>query len=421
MTIVMIAVTMLSAQASGAEVPDVLVIRLHGEVTSATASYLQRELDRAEDMGIPVIIDIDTFGGLAKAAFDISEILLGAEVETTAYVSGKAISAGVILTMSCDHVAMVPNAYIGATEPVPYSEKSLSVVKGTLQTVAENKGRPVDVILAMADKRDIVEGYSTEGELLTLSASQALELGISDVTADDLDDVMVAFQLGTDYVFAEFTTADRFARFLTSSTVLSILLTLGFMLIIVEIYTAGFGVAGFGAIVCFALYFFGGALAGTTEWWSIVLFVAGAVFLGIEMVIPGFGVFGITGIIMALLGIVFSAKSLSHGVLLVGIGVVASGIMIPIFGKIFGRSKLFDRLVNSEQQTQAEGYTAANDESPLLGAVGTVINPLHPAGIVKIDGQRIDVVSYGTFIDVGKQVRVVEVKGSRIIVDLLEE
>ena len=151
---------------------DVYVIKLYGEVNDAMVSYLKRELQTAEENNQTVIIDIDTLGGLVKSADAIVNTLLNSPVETTAFVSGKAISAGVLLTISCDNVAMAPSSYIGAAEPVDTagnpisSEKVLSYVKGIMSTAAIEKGRPEKVILAMTDKRIVIDGYSQEGELL---------------------------------------------------------------------------------------------------------------------------------------------------------------------------------------------------------------------------------------------------------------
>lgn len=401
-----------------ADEASTFVISLHGEVNDAMASYLERELKVAQGLGVQAIIDIDTWGGQVISADKISSILMDTPVETTAFVSGKAISAGVVLTISCDNVAMAPDSYIGAAEVVPFSEKGLSVVKGLLSTIAQSQKRPEEVILAMADKRIVIDGVSKEGELLTLSSLQAKEQGICDEICNDINEVLKVFDLGNDYQRAQYTTADKVASAITSSIALNIFFTLGFALVILEIFTVGFGVAGFGAIICFALYFFGGVIAGITQWWAIVLFVAGGVSLAIEMAVPGFGVFGFTGLVLSLLGLIFSASSIEQFATMVVITIIVCAILIPICIIVFGKIKIWDKVINSENQTVDAGYTATDESNEsLIGRVAIVITPLRPSGIIRIDNKRMDAVSRGDYIEVGKEVEIVEIKSCSLVVD----
>ncbi len=97
-----------------------------------------------------------------------------------------------------------------------------------------------------------------------------------------------------------------------------------------EIFTAGFGVAGTLSIVCFVMYFFGGIIAGTADWWSVVLFAAGIGFLIAEMFIPGFGIFGIAGIIMFILGLLFSSSSFDQFINRFAIAIGICIVAVPI-------------------------------------------------------------------------------------------
>ena len=94
----------------------------------------------------------------------------------------------------------------------------------------------------------------------------------------------------------------KIAQFLTSMEVASLLLLIGMIAVVIEIFAPGFGLPGIIGIVCFSLYFGGNFLAGNTEWWAVLLFIIGLVLLGIEMAVPGFGIFGISGIIAVLAG-----------------------------------------------------------------------------------------------------------------------
>lgn len=404
------------------DVSDVYVINLHGEVNDAMVSYLERELENAENNNQLVIIDIDTWGGLLDSADKITNILLNTPVETTAYVSGKAISAGVILTISCDNVAMASSAYIGAAEPVVPSaneeqkRKVLSAWKGMLSTAAIENSRPEDIILSMADPDITIDGYSKEGELLTLSSQQALDLGVSDALCNNLSEVIDSFKLGQTYETAPHTLSDKVASLLTSSTAMSVLFTLGFAFMILEIFTAGFGVAGVVSIICFALYFFGGFIAGSAQLWAIGLFVLGVVALLIEMFIPGFGIFGITGLIMCLLGLVFSAESIEQFATRAGLAMLVCAALIPIFIKIFGKIKLFDKIANNETQSVKEGYVINQASDEIIGKKAIVVTDLRPIGIIEMDGKRMDAFSGEGFIGKGDDVVITGKKSSSVIV-----
>ena len=399
---------------------DVYVIELHGQVNDAMASYLERELNVAIQNNQSVIIDIDTWGGIINSADKITNILLNSPVETTAFVSGKAISAGVILTISCDNVAMASSSYIGAAEPVSYSEKVpekiLSAWKGILSTAAIENNRPEDVILAMADSRITVEDYSQEGELLTLSARQALDLGVSDAVCDNLQDVIEQFNLGQTYSIAPRSLSDKAASALTSSAALTLFFTLGFAFMILELFTAGFGVAGFISIACFALYFSAGFIAGTAQWWAIGMFILGVIALIIEIIIPGFGVFGISGIILCLLSLIFSANSLEQFTKHAGIAIIVCAVLIPICIKIFGKIKVFDKIANKEEQKVSEGYVINQASNDIIGKSALVVTDLRPIGIVELDGKRMDAFSGEGFIQKGGTVVITGKKSSSVIV-----
>lgn len=397
-------------------IADVYVIKLHGEVTDAMASYLEREIEVAHQNNRNVIIDIDTFGGYLVSADKIINILLNAPIETTAFVSGKAISAGVALTISCDNVAMASSAYMGAAEPIPFSEKTLSAWKGMLSTAAIEKNRPENVIHAMADSRITIDNYSNEGELLSLSSSQATQLGVCDYVCDDISAVVKHFKLGSTFEYATYSMSDKAASVITSTVAMNIFFSLGFALAIIEVFTAGFGVAGALSILCFVLYYFGGIIAGSAQWWSIALFIAGAMAIIIEMFVPGFGIFGIAGIVLCTLGLVFSSSSIDEFAQRAGIAMIVGVVLIPICIAIFGKVKVFDRVINSEVQSIEKGYTVSKVKDYMIGQEAIVINALRPIGIVEINDKRMDAFSEDGYIEQGKTVIVIGKKSSSVIV-----
>ena len=415
-----IAIVILPQGLAQAQDERAVVINMHGEINEALVAYLDRELQNAEESGAEVvIIDIDTWGGFINSAQTIHDILSQTPLPTIAYISKKAISAGVMVAISCDKIVMTPGSHSGAAETIPNTEKELSAWVGMLTAAAEETGRPVDVVKAMADKRVIVEGLSEEGELLDITAQKAVEYGYADIVSTSYEDALSAFGY-SDYetVIAEVSTADKAARFLTSTTALSILFSAGVFFMIMELFTAGFGLFGILSIVCFALYFFGGVIAGYTEWWAVALFILGAVFFVIEIMIPGFGIFGILGIVLTLLGLMFSAKSLRDFVIQAGITLAICAVSVPIMYKLFGRLKVFDKIILKHGETNEEGYMAPSQQTiGALGKTGTTVTMLRPSGMAVIDGRRMDVLSHEGIIEPGVEIRVIDTSGNRVVVE----
>ena len=120
-----------------------------------------------------------------------------------------------------------------------------------------------------------------------------------------------------------------------------------------------------------------------------MLFIFGAVFLVIEIIIPGFGIFGIVGIVLTLLGLMFSARSIQDFIFRGGIALIVCVVSIPIFFKIFGGLKLFDKIILKHGETSDMGYLAPSEHTlSVLGKTGKTATVLRPAGMAVIDGRR---------------------------------
>jgi membrane-bound serine protease (ClpP class) len=198
---------------------------------------------------------------------------------------------------------------------------------------------------------------------------------------------------------------------------LSILFYAGVFFMILELFTAGFGMFGIISIICFVIYFFGGVIAGYTEWWSLVLFILGIIAIAIELTIPGFGVFGAVGIVLVLLGLMFSARTMQEFFTRAGIAIIICIVSIPIMIKLFGRLKLFDKIVNKSVEATEEGYTVPKKERvDILGMTGITKTPLRPSGMAFINDKLFDVLSIEGFVDSGVNIKVIETSGNRIIV-----
>ena len=403
------------AQASSGEV---ILIEVTGEVNAAMTAYIGDAIDEAEATGSPVVLVLDTYGGQILEADSIKEILLDASVPVSCYITRNALSAGTLIAISCEHIIMAPGAVIGAAETIPNDEKTLSTWTGILTSAAEARGRDVQVVAAMADSDIVIEGVTEAGSLLTLSASKALELGISDGTAQTQEEALSLLGYTGETVQEQSMSFPVLAaQFLTSTTVMSILFIAAIICMGIEIFTPGFGVFGVLSIVCFGLYFGGNYIAGFAEWWSIALFLAGVVLLGIEVVVPGFGIFGILGIICIVAGMVFATRDFMTFLIVLGVGILGGAIGLPLIYLLLKKLGLLRKLALGNDMLPEEGYVSHTHTQNLVGKTGEAASDLRPAGIAIIDGVRQNVMSSGAYIEKGAAIVVVEHTPGRIVVE----
>lgn len=401
---------------------NVMLLEVKGEVNAAMASYIQDAIDEAEAANQPVVLIIDTYGGQILEADNIKQTLLDAKVPVDCYITRNALSAGVLISISCERIVMAESAVIGAAETIPNDEKTLSTWVGILESAAEARGRDTNIVAAMADKRKIIEGVTEKDSLLTLGAEKALELRFSHGTASSKEKALALLGYdGYNIVEHGMSFPVRAAQFLTSTPVMTILFMAAIICMGIEIFTAGFGAFGIISIICFVLYFFGGFLAGFAEWWSIALFVIGLVLLGIEIAVPGFGVFGILGFISIAAGMMFAARNITTFLIVLGIGLLSAIILLPILFKLFKRMGLLRKLSLGDNMLVEEGYVSHEHIPSLLGKKGTALTVLRPAGAAKIDGIRYSVISSGAYIEKGSEVIVIEHTPGRVVVDIADD
>lgn len=397
---------------------SVYIVAVDGEITPAIASFLQDAIIAANQEGaVGILIEISTLGGRVDSAVDMRDAIFSSRLPVAVYVRDRAISAGALISIAADTLIMAPGSHIGAAEPIPNEPKILAFVSGEFRTTAEKTGRDPQIAMAMVDKSIAIEGLVDAGEILDLTANEAYQAGFSDFLASDRNEAMKimgwenAVRVEADQNFKY-----QIAQFLTSYEVASILLMLGMIGLVAELFIPGFGIAGFLGVACFVLYFAGGLIAGNTEWWSVIVFIAGIILLIMEIAAPGFGVFGITGIILLLVGIVFAAPNLSQGIGTLLIAMAAAIISVPVFFRFFGRTKFARKLVLTTAETSDSGYSPAKSREDLLGKIGIAQTDLRPSGSVIIDGNRVDAVADGEFIVRGTEVQVIKVDGIKVIV-----
>jgi membrane-bound serine protease (ClpP class) len=339
-----------------------------------------------------------------------------------AYVNPNAISAGAYLALAADAIYMTPGSTIGAAEPRylglgEVDEKALSFWEKEMAGMAERRGRDPIIASAMVRKEIIVEDLVQEGVLLTLTASEAYDVGYSEGTVNSRSELLEQIGLpDAEWRPIESRVSDTLVSWTTNPVVGTILLMIGIGGLILEVITAGFGAAGIVSMAAFAMYFGGNIAAGMAEYWVLVLFVFGIALMLVEAFMPGFGVFGVSGLISTLVSIVLAAVSVQTGMVMLLVSFLLAGVFSFFSFRFFARRGALRHIILSEEERVELGYTAPLDQKNLVGLEGVALTTLRPSGTAEIEGRRIDVVSDGAYIPAGDKLIVDRVEGVRVIV-----
>ena len=366
-------------------------------------------------------------------------------------------------------------------------EKALSYVRSTIETTAERQGHNEHIAVAMVDKKRVLvrlsdgrilsyrpdifedkkedgeemEVISAEGELLTLTTDQALEYGFAHGRADTFEELLAMYriveidgirkalteeaiaqkqeELGTESVWfvkslegaatdeARVSLADRIVIFLTSPLISSLLLSFGMLGLWIEIQSPGFGVPGMIGLLCLGIFFGGHMLSQIDAQWAALAFVLGLALILVEVfVLPGFGVAGISGIILMFGGIFYvfkSAYQFETAILAFSSVIVLTAAFVIATFCFFPKTRAWKHFALATEMSSDIGFHSAGDEDyqSYVGQTGTAITPLRPAGTIRLAGKRVDVLTAGDFIPSETAVKVIEVEGSKVFVEALDE
>lgn len=397
----------------------VRVVRISGEIDAAGTALVRRSLQAAEDAGnTAFIVEINTLGGEVDSALKIRDMLQQTNIPTIAYVTSRAWSAGALIALSCRHLVMAPGSSIGAAEPIPATEKNIAALKAEFSAAATATGKNSRLAEAMVDKTMGYYGYADEGQILALSDVQAKTVNLSDGTAASEEAVLGLYSLGDAVIVSdELEARDMFMGILQSRVVRVLLVALIFSALVVEIKMGGIG-AGLGVAVLMGLLLLGG---GDESWLDslklLALFVLGAVFIGIELVTPAVGVFGLAGVVMVFGSLFFMLGADVQAVYILAGGIAVAVVLFAVLGKRLPKSRFLAGVTLKDRSTRERGYSSQEDKSEYVGRRGRTITILRPSGTVRIGRERVDAVSHGDFIDKDTDIRVVQVEGTRVIVE----
>jgi hypothetical protein len=242
--------------------PPVHRVQVTGTIEMGLAPYVARALREAEEAGAAaVVLDLDTPGGRVDAAWEIIDAVRDAGLPVYAYVNRRALSAGAMIALSAEALYMRPGSTIGAATPITgegrkASEKMVSAMRSEFRALAEERGFDPRIAEAMVDEEVEVEGVVPAGKLLTLTTVEALELGVATSEVQDYAALLAAVGLGgADTVDSRPNWAEQIVRFLTNPMVAPLLLSLGFLGLLIEIRTPTFGLAGTVGLLSLGAFF----------------------------------------------------------------------------------------------------------------------------------------------------------------------
>lgn len=356
----------------------IYVVPIQDVIDLGIPSLVSRGISLAESNNADMIIfDIDTFGGRVDAATQIKDSISSTNIETIAFINRRAISAGSLISLSCDKIYMTDGATIGATSVVDMSgskqsEKSQSYMREEMAATAEKSGKNPNIARGMVDeelsfeylvvdgdslKVDDIEGRK-EGKLITLTTELALKYGIADGKGETIEELLSSLEINEyDIITVDENWSENVVRILTNPTVSSLLTTFGTIGVISELYSAGWGIGGTIGIICLTLALGAGYLTQLASSTDILIILLGILLLFVEAVaIPGFGIFGITGIIILFYGfylLLIPDIPVSPEVYSEALDGFSWAIVVGIFGIIFilrliGKSAFFQKLVSSD-------------------------------------------------------------------------
>jgi len=433
-----------------------------GPVSGDAVARARQQMERAVAGGATLLcIRVDSAGGSPEQSLVLAGRLAAfdpAEVRTVAYVPRQARGDAALVALACDELVMHPDAVLGGEGDAAIGGRQAAAVTAAWrEAVARKRDRPwslrvatvvpgleveqatqretgridyfaAEELAARADRDSWTPGARVGTGPIQLTGRSAESLGLATHVVDDFQGFVRAYGLTGDVAIAEPGWADRLLDALASPGLAWLLLLIGGAGLYIELHTPGFGLGGFVSMVAFIVYFWSQYLHGTAGWLEVMLFLAGLFCLAAEIfVLPGFGVLGLGGGVLVIASLVLASQSFVLpandyqirqlqwsllGILGAAVGIAALAMLVR---RWLPATPMF-RNVLLEPPSAAEDVVAEDTLDELIGLEGTTTTRLAPAGKARIGGTIHDVTSDGALVEPGANVRVVEVRGGRVLV-----
>lgn len=411
------------AQAGG---PRVDLATIHGVIDQFTQGYVERILSNARDDGsTTVVFVVDTPGGDLQATRNIVEDLLVSPVPTIVYVSpsgARAGSAGVFITYGANLAAMAPGTNIGAAHPV---DSTGGDITGTLGTKITNDSAAFIRTVATQRGRDANWGEDAVRNSVSITEQEALQKGVINFVARDVNDLLTQANghtvkltsgdvtlntLNADVHQEDMNFFEQFFQLLLDPNIALILLNVGTIAIIAEIYNPGAVIPAIVGVICLTLAAV--ALYGLpTNWAAVILIIAGIGMMVLDIKVTGFAL-TIGGIISFLLGAFFLFRPLTPPEPTapdVSVSPIVVGVLILFTASFF--------IFILAAAVRSRSLPILTGPQTFLGAVGVARTALNPQGIVLVKSEEWTALAQDPPIQAGETVHVLSTDGLTLKVE----
>jgi membrane-bound serine protease (ClpP class) len=456
-------------------------IQVQGPIDSVKRSYLSRRIEQARQEKVNLVFfQLNSTGGIDTAADAVADTIAGIkDMKTVAFVDDRALGVAALVALACHDIVFRKGAVMGDVRHLvtgrngrlqQLDDRQVQALARRAADLAARKGHPPAIARAMVDPSAVVyeardshtgaacfvlgsqlseepgrylnpEVRKQEGSVLTVSAEQAETFGLGQVV-NEVEDLKGLYGLRGKAIRVDGPTwVDMLVTILTDPFVSWLLLFVGLFMLVLELKLPGIGLPAITSALAFLLFFWSHYLSGTADQLEIILFLVGMVCLALELfVFPGFGVFGMSGVLLVLTSIVMAShtfvwptqeyeyREMGYTLLQVTLTLAAVGGGAMVLAQYFPSMPLFRRLV-----LKPEPWTGADQADPtvkpalegyeslayLIGETGRTTTVLRPTGKARFGELLLDVTADGFFIEPDSLIEVVDVQGSKVIVKRL--
>ncbi len=411
----------------------VYTINIREEISPGMARKVSAALKEAHDKKAGLIlIHLNTYGGMLDAADSIRTRLLNSEIPVIAFIDNNAASAGALISISCNRIYMRSGASIGAATVVNSAAEALpdkyqSYMRAMMRSTAEKRNRNPRIAEAMVDPRTYIPGVNDSGKVLTFTTKEAIANGYCEGMAESVEAVLQLEKI-SDYRMEVYepSALENIISFLIHPAVSGILLLLMLAGIYFELQSPGIGFPLIVALSAAVMYFAPLYLEGLAANWEILLALIGFILLAVEiLVLPGFGVAGVSGIVLLITAFTFSMienegfnfdgidkSEIGRSLTIVVMAMFSSVVVSYFLGKKLMTTNRFNRMVLQGSMQASEGYVSSDLSLHLLvGRSGTSQSFLRPSGKINIDGQSYSANAESGFVEANKPVTVTRFDG----------
>ncbi|MBQ3733807.1 MAG: nodulation protein NfeD [Bacteroidales bacterium] len=426
-----------------AQQPKVYYYKIDDNISKPALRLTQKAVKEAEAGKFDyLMLELNTFGGELDAADKIRTLLLNTKVPTVVFINNNAASAGALISIACDSIYMMPGASIGAASVVNETgeimpDKYQSYMRSLMRTTAQHNGRDPNIAQAMVDPDVKIAGISDSGKVLTFTSEEAAKNGFCEGVVSSREEALShVSETPAEITEQELSAIDKIINFLVNPVVSGILIMCIVGGLYFELQAPGIGLPSIIAITAALLFFAPHYLEGLAAHWEILIFLAGLVLLMLEFfVVPGFGVTGISGIVLILVSLIltlvynvgfkfkfnpeFDASAyVSKMTILVLVSSLAGFFIALWLGKklILAETR-FGSLALRTKMESDQGFTSQDMRNEqYVGKEGTAQTILRPSGKVNIDGEILDATVEHGYVEAGEKVKVTRFENAQLFV-----